>query len=320
MAKKTTAKAAPKTPIATPPEPLKFKPRKPSSAPTRQTVFTLGKRSVNRYDLYELAVQAPAMEAAFLRAVHGTEPETLGEDFCGPASVARAWCAMGERFDAVAVDKDPEPLEHAARRAEQHDETHVVPISKRLKLKEIDVMAARDKCDVIAALNFALCELHQRRWLMTYLRTAAYRLRAGGVLVADVYAGPDSMAPGTTERHVPTDAGTLVYRWEQRKADPLTARVENAIHFVLPGAGGKSSEKSRTYADAFVYHWRLWSVAELREAMLEAGFNRTEVYTSYGDAMDGDGNLYVRPFATDDEPGDPEELDENHVVYVVGRV
>lgn len=29
--------------------------------------------------------------------------------------------------------------------------------------------------------------------------------------------------------------------------------------------------------DAFVYRWRLWSVPELREAMLEAGFASTEV-------------------------------------------
>ena len=29
--------------------------------------------------------------------------------------------------------------------------------------------------------------------------------------------------------------------------------------------------------DAFVYRWRLWSVAELREAMLEAGFRSTVV-------------------------------------------
>lgn len=315
MAKKT----ARKRPIATLPEPLKFKPRMAASAPTRRTVFTLGKREVNRYDLYELAVQAPAMEAAFLKSVHGQEPETLGEDFCGPASVARAWCAMGDRYDAVAVDKDPEPLEHAARRAAEHDSSHGMAISRRLKLKEQDVMATREKCDVIAALNFAVCELHQRRWLMSYLRAAAYRLRAGGVFVADLYAGPDAFTPGITERKVPTEGGTLVYRWEQRRADPFTARVENAIHFVLPSGAGRTSEKARTFADAFTYDWRLWSVAELRDALREAGFNSTEVYTSYGDAMDGDGNLYVRPFATDDEPGEPEELDENHVVYVVGR-
>lgn len=315
------SKPAPrKKPIATPPEPVRLKPRKPAPAPTRRTVFPLGKREVNRYDLYELTVQAPAMEAAFLRAVHGQEPETFGEDFCGPASVARAWCAMGERYDAVAVDKDSEPLEHAAKRAAEYDATHHATISSRLKLVEKDVMAAREKCDVIAALNFAVCELHQRRWLMTYLRTAAYRLRAGGVFVADLYAGPDAFRPGITERHVRTEAGTLVYRWEQRRADPLTARVENAIHFVLPASGGKTSEKSRTYEDAFTYDWRLWSVAELRDALREAGFNATEVYTSYGDAMDSDGNLYVRPFATDEQLGEPEELDENHVVYVVGRV
>ncbi len=189
------------------------------------------------------------------------------------------------------------------------------------------MLGAKDKADVIAALNFAACELHKRRWLMTYLRSALYRLRTGGVFVADLYGGPGAFTIGVTEKNVPTEGGTLKYRWEQRRADPFSARVENAIHFVLPppggGAGGgtgRGGEKARTFSDAFVYDWRLWGVSELREAMLEAGFAATEVYTSYGDAMDGDGNLYVRPFSTDDQEGDPGELDGDYVVYVVGRV
>lgn len=283
-----------------------------------ELTYTLGKRKVNRFDLYEMAVQSPEMEAQFLRAVHGDSPEVLGEDFCGPASVARAWCAVDDRARAVAVDRDPGPLEHALALARQRDASAgTAQIVPRLKLLECDVSEVRERADVIAALNFAVCELHARRWLLSYLRASAFRLRAGGVFVADLYGGPDSLTPGTSEKAVPTEGGTLRYLWEQRTADPLSARVRNSIHFVLPG---RSSEKSRTVANAFEYDWRLWTVAELREALLEAGFHSTEVYTSYGDAVDSDGRLYVRPFATDEDPGDPDDLDDNHVVYVVGRV
>ncbi len=278
---------------------------------------------MNRYDLYELAVQDPATEAAFLRAVHGGDPRVLCEDFCGPASVARAWCAGDPDARAAAIDMDPEPLAHARACAERYDGSHVEPITDRLELVESDVLATRKKADVIAALNFALCELHKRRWLMTYLRGALYRLKAGGVLVADLYGGAGAWAPGVSEKLVATGAGPVKYRWEQREADPVSGMVRNAIHFVLPapsGGGGKLSEKSRTFEDAFEYDWRLWGIAELREAMLDAGFAATEVYTTCGDGIDGEGNLYVHPFATDEEPGDPEELGENFVAYVVGRV
>lgn len=288
----------------------------------RQTLFRLGKRDVNRYDLYEMAVQSPALEAAFLRAVHGGEPRVLGEDFCGPASVARAWCASDPEATAVGVDLDEEPLEHARARVEEHDLSHEPPIGKRLTLRCRDVLEARDKADVIAALNFAACELHQRRWLVSYLRAALSRLKTGGVIVCDLYAGAGAWTLGVTEKPVPTESGVVRYLWEQRAADPFDARVTNAIHFVLPGRG---SEKSRTYSDAFVYDWRLWSAPELRDAMREAGFAQTEVYTSYGDAVDEAGNLYVSAAATDDEamhPDDIAELAESDdcVVYVVGRV
>jgi len=290
--------------------------RTPRTAP-REKVFLLGGRRLNRFDLYELAVQAPAMEAAFVRAVHGGNPRTLCEDFCGPASVARAWCALHPRFDAVAVDRDPVPLAHARARAAEHDQTRNDTTLTRLRLKMQDVLSARGRADIIASFNFAVCELHQRDHLLAYLRSAKKRLKRGGVLVADLYGGPGSLAPSATARRIPTEGGTLMYRWEQRRVDPLTARVVNAIHFILPGKG---PAKSRTFRDAFVYDWRLWTVAELRDAMLEAGFAATEVYNSYGDAVDSDGNLYVRPCATDDEPGEPHELGENFVVYIAGRV
>lgn len=257
------------------------------------------------------------MEAAFVRAVHGGDPRTLCEDFCGPASVARAWCAMGRAFHAVAVDIDPVPLKHARARAAESDRAGRDTSLKRLRLAEQDVLTVRDRVDIIAGFNFAMCELHDRTKLIVYLRSAKKRLKPGGVLIADLYGGPGSLTPGTATRRVPTECGTLVYRWEQRRVDPVTARVINAIHFVLPGRG---PAEARTFSDAFVYDWRLWTVAELRDAMLEAGFASTEIYTSYGDAVDSDGNLYVRPFATDFEPGDPDELGENFVAYVAGRV
>jgi hypothetical protein len=266
----------------------------------------------NRYDLYELAVQEPAREARFLEAVHGGGASCLAEDFSGPASICRAWLAMGAQRTAIATDRDPEPLEHCVRRlTEQHGRDAV----DRLTISTSDVLAAGGASRHHRGVNFACCELHERERLVTYFRHALFRLNQGGVLVVDTYGGENAFASGVSVVEIDTDEGTVVYEWEQAGANPLTGRVSNAIHFTTPD--GARMEH------AFVYDWRLWSVPELREAMREAGFASTEVHASMGGAETGEGELVVRPIDVDGEGETrawPEGLDESYVVFVVGRV
>ncbi|MGP1347262.1 MAG: class I SAM-dependent methyltransferase [Phycisphaerales bacterium] len=288
----------------------------------RDASFTLGGREANRYDLYEWCVQSPEMEARFLRAVHGGGARVLGEDFAGACGVARAWIGLDGDYEAVGVDRDPEPLEHAARRQSERDHRSDGPASRRagidrLHLRVRDVLEAGDRCDVLCALNFGVSELHRRDRLMSYLRAALFRLESGGILVVDTYGGPDAMAAGVYEKMVRLGeewgGGAVGYEWEQVSADPATARVRNAIHFVLPDG--------RRMDDAFEYDWRVWSTPELREAMLEAGFRATEVYDSYAEAIDADGEPYPRAISARlDEPDDESSVEEAFVHYVVGRV
>ncbi len=260
-------------------------------------------------------MQDPPREAAFLRAVHSGDPTLLAEDFSGPASICRAWIGMHDSHEAIATDLDAEPLEHALRRL---GEAHGPAAIERLQVQCRDVLEAEGTPDIIAALNFAMGELHQRSRLVTYLRHAQFRLRAGGVLVVDTYGGADAFEPGVTPCTVETQYGELLYEWEQTEANPFTARVRNAMHFTLPGG--------EVQRNAFEYDWRLWSVPELREAMREAGFARTQVYTALGDAVTGDGELLVSPLCDDTEPEDDwsitPDFDEpsGYVAYVVGRV
>ena len=58
---------------------------------------------MNRFDLYEWAVQAPAMQARFLRVVHAGGARVLREDFAGPAAIARAWVLLDDSHRAVAI-------------------------------------------------------------------------------------------------------------------------------------------------------------------------------------------------------------------------
>lgn len=275
-----------------------------------ETDYAFGTAKVNRYDLYEMAVQCPPIEASFLDAVHGESPIVLGEDFAGPAAISRAWLDLDEDHRAIATDLDEQPLAHGVLRLV---ESQGKDAADRLTIRVRDVLEVGDRADVIAALNFGVCELHERDRLVTYLRNCLFRLEAGGVMVCDLYGGVDALLPGSSEQVIETDEGELIYTWEQVDADPTTARVRNAIHFELPGGTAIPS--------AFEYDWRLWSPSELRDAMREAGFRTTEVYAHYGDAMDEDGRLIVEPISSDSVDGlPPVELDDQWVLYIVGRV
>lgn len=276
------------------------------------------KSNLSRYDLYELAAQAPEAEAKFLRAVHNARPEVLAEDFAGPAGIARAWVALADHHRAICTDVDPEPLEHARARAER-DLTG--DAASRIEFSVCDVREAKGRADIVASLNFAVGELHTRGALLTYLRHTLMRLHPRGIFVCDIYAGPDALVPGRFEQKIDTDHGTITYTWRQVEADPLTHRVRNAMDFRLPDGSRMN--------DAFTYEWRLWTIPELRDACREAGFKRTQVFTALAHAHTEEGDPIVVP-ALDDAPdpdldisveliAPPIEPDEPIVAYIVAR-
>jgi hypothetical protein len=244
------------------------------------------------YLLYELAVTSPDQLAKFLYALHGKGPRVLGEDFSGTAAVSRGWLRMRKDVRAVAADQDAAVLARAG-------------VSARLKTVAVDVLKVRDKADIVAATNFPVCYLHTRRALVRYLRHVRGRLNRGGIFVADLYGGQHALKTGKRSKQVRLpEGGSFTYIWDQRHVDPLTGRVFNAIHFRVPGAP--------PLRNAFTYDWRLWSIPELCDAMMDAGFKATEVHDRLGAAVDVYGNVYVKAV----EEG---ELERDYVVYVVGR-
>lgn len=252
----------------------------------------------DKHDLYETCVQSPKHLAPLLRAVHGKDPAVLGEDFAGTAALSYEWIKRdGAR--SVAVDMDADAL------AKHPDHPRV---SKVLS----DVRTVPDACDVLFVGNFSIGYLHTRKDLVAYLRHAHGRLNPGGVFVCDTYGGESAFLTGEVHRPHPMPDGWLCrYTWEQRHADPLTGMVTDVIHFRLEKAGVIEQEMF----DAFVYEWRLWSVPELRDAMDEAGFAKTQVYAKLADAWDDEGNAYVEPVVDAED-----ELDDSFIVMVAGRV
>ena len=255
---------------------------------------------MNRFDLYTACAQAPEQLVAVLRAIHGNDPIVLGEDFSGAARLSAAWLASVPGGRAVAVDHDADAI-------------GLIEPRDGLVVLHGDVIDAVDcrihAADVVHAGNFSIGEWHRRTQLMNYLRHARRRLGDGGVFACDVYGGETAFACGSVIQECLGPGGEVItYTWEQRRADPLTGLVENVMHFEVTDPDGRSE----SHRDAFTYRWRLWSIAELRDAMHASGFARVDVYPKIPDAMDGDGNAFVEPFSGDD-------LDADYDVLVIGR-
>lgn len=231
---------------------------------------------------------------------------TLHEDFSGSAAFANAWCTSNPRRSALAIDMDPEA----------HADGTPHPRLRRLTADLTRLprtLPGPAKADVVYAGNFATCEVHARDALVAYLTRARQRLTPGGVFVCDLYAGPGAWRTGDTRViHPPLPelpSYRVAYTWRQREADLVNGLVANAIDFELVNARGVAVHE---LVNAFNYHWRLWSIPEMRDAMAQAGFDEVDVYPDAPDAVDADGVAYLAPM-------DFLETRSSAVVYVCAR-
>lgn len=262
---------------------------------------------MNKFDCYERCVQAPAELARFLTALHGGDPLVLAEDFCAGAALSREWVSLHPQGEAIATDLDPEVLERA----------RALDASGRIgvMLRDALCVAPSDHppADILFVGNFSIGEIHDRTTLVRYLRGARSRLAPGGVFICDTYGGESCYRTGEVRRGSPLpDGRRVLYTWEQRRADPLNARVVCACHFRIERAGLIEEE----FTDAFIYDWRLWSVPELRDAAHEAGFGAFDVYAKVPtpeQCASWEQGVIPQPVR------DPTELDESFTAIIAAR-
>lgn len=257
-------------------------------------------RKADRYVLYTDSVQSTDAEIAFFRRVYraenGRPPLVLREDFCGTAAISCDWVRRGPANRAIGVDLDDEPL----RWGREHYLAQLRPDqAKRVRLVKGNVLTVRtERVDVIAALNFSFCVFKERATLMRYLTRCRAAIKPGGIMVMDIYGGPDSQKPGREK----TRFKGFTYVWDQAAYNPITNEALNYIHFLFPD--GTRMNK------AFTYDWRLWTPAELSEGMREAGFKDVRVYWE-GTGADGKGNGAFRPCQRP-------KVEQAWIAYIVG--
>ena len=204
------------------------------------------------------------------------KPLTIREDFCGTAKLAARWAQRAKKHEAWGIDFHQPTLDWGIKYnlSELKEEQR-----RRVHLLCGNVLETETpKVDLAFALNFSFCVFKQRNTLRAYFKRVADSLNDEGLFLLDIYGGTESvMAKSDDVREIPgftTPEGLNVpdfeYTWEQAAYNPINHDTTCHIHFNVPGYGAINK--------AFTYDWRLWTLPELQEILLEAGFSSAEVY------------------------------------------
>ena len=241
-------------------------------------------RKNHKYELYEHAVQDPGEEVKLLRNMYEhafrRRPHLFREDFCATFLLAVEWVRLDPKNRAMAIDKDAVPLRYGR-------EKHLSKLSedqkRRLTLFKQDVRrVTRPGADIILSPNFSGLFMKTRRDLLEYLHACHASLNKSGIMVFDLLGGSEQGGPNQETRRCRLEDGRrFTYTWEQTDFNPINHEATYFIHFGFPDG--------REMRRAFRYDWRLWSIPEIREAMVDAGFDSTKVYWE-GDEPGGGGN------------------------------
>jgi SAM-dependent methyltransferase len=256
----------------------------------------------DRHVYYERAVQCAEAEIDFVvetfRTLRHRKPEVLREDFCGTANVCCEWVRRHKRHRAIGVDLDAEVLGWGEAR---HLATLAPGERKRVTLLQEDVLKVKTApADCILAMNFSYWLFKARPSLRRYFKRVRRGLKDGGLFILDAYGGLD--APRIIEEH--TEHDDFTYVWDQAAYNPITGEMTCHIHFLFPDGSA--------LREAFTYHWRLWSLPEIRDCLAEAGFRRSTVYWEGTDEETNEGNGIFSPT----EEG---TIDPGWIAYIVAE-
>ncbi|KAJ1677528.1 hypothetical protein EV182_005977, partial [Spiromyces aspiralis] len=295
--------------------------------PDRSASGDLLDKGVNKHELYEQAVQTPKREVRNLDSIYrqlmqrymrdrseGDRSYALGlrEDFCGTAALCAEWVKRDQRRWGVGVDIDEEVIRYG--REVTLPRRNLCDGDGRISLVVADVMNvhgriqpriggevndddgsdneegawaepldsaeyAIPKADIIAAFNYSVCYFHQRAQLIRYLRNSLDNLNDRfGLLACDLFGGSQVFVDEHADIR---DFGSFKYKFEHRGFDLLTNTAKFAISF--------RASNGVQLKDAYTYHFRMYTPFELKEAMLEAGFDYVSIWISL-ESKDSDGS------------------------------
>ncbi|MHC4976505.1 MAG: methyltransferase domain-containing protein [Planctomycetota bacterium] len=254
------------------------------------------------HDLYQRSVQCVESEIDFIdetyEELRGRKATLLREDFCGTANTSCEWIRRRDTNRAIGVDLDDDVLGWGKRHNLAHlDEDG----ASRIELHLENVLTVEtEQVDCLLAMNFSYWLFEKRQELLAYFRRCHEALKDDGVFFLDAYGGYDAPREIEEER----DCDGFNYIWDQASFNPVNSHMECKIHFVMPDGSRINN--------AFEYHWRLWTLPEIREVLSEAGFARSTVYMEGidEDTDEGDGNFEATELA---------DADAGWIAYIVAE-
>ena len=227
----------------------------------------------DKFYCYQESVQEPEHEVEIFdliyREAYGKKPLTLREDFCGTFAVCCEWVKSDKDRRAVGIDLCPETLSWGI----ENNLNKLDPSAKeKVKVLEKDVRSqTTPKVEILAAQNFSFWIFKTREEVVDYFRIAYGNLQDKGIMIMDMMGGKESYATDVTDkRTIVKGKDGFKYRWEQAYFNPVTSDCSFYIHFKF-GDGSRMKK-------AFEYHWRFWTIPEVREMLAEAGFKKSLVY------------------------------------------
>ena len=259
---------------------LRKKKKKAKKRKARLTAATSDKHL-----LYEQSVQNPEAECDFIvqvwKEIRGREAHHIREDFCGTAIASTEWVKRSPDHTAIAVDIDEDVLDWARQRLLDRLDPNQL---KRLTLEPADVRTVQTPpVDTVMAMNFSYFLFKTRNELGQYFDRVHAGLVDDGLFLLDAYGGSDAFLELEEKRRI----DGFTYVWDQAVYNPITGEAINYIHYRFPD--GTQLKK------AFTYHWRLWTLPEIQELLVDAGFRNVIVYWEGTDEKTGEGNDEFTP-------------------------
>jgi len=251
----------------------------------------LSAHNADRHDLYQRSVQLPDQEIRFLEKVFkahaGRRPLHLREDFCGTALLCTRWAKSHSERTAIGLDTSRPTLEWGRA----HNLSTIGAAAARVTLLEQDVLVpTRRKVEVIGAYNYSYQVFHERELLRRYFRAAHRSLTDDGLFVLDAIGGFEATQARVERRRM--DGWT--YIWEQERYDAVNGDFRCHISFEF--RDGSALRR------CFTYDWRHYSLPELRDILLDAGFASVDAYWEGTDANGEGSGTFHRVSGAENDP------------------
>mgnify|MGYP000406567707 CR=1 FL=1 len=265
--------------------------------PIRQkSSFHFTAKNADKHLLYEASVQSAEANVDFLNRVFYNRRKRdifkVREDFCGTARFCCEWALDDPRNEIWGVDLNASVLKWCRRNHFPIMEDSAVD---RITLLNANVLEVETPpVDAVLAFNFSYYIFKERQLLAEYFTKVKDALVDDGIFFLDAFGGPEGCDETEDIRKIKNSTSfseeelpPFEYIWEQTNYNQLNHHMKCYISFAF----SDDSVMKR----AFRYDWRIWTLPEIKDLLLEVGFKDVHFYMQgWDDDKDDSDDVFRR--------------------------